>query len=87
MAYASGQVSVGTTATSIFTTGPAPSNDAVLVYPSAAVYVGPSGVTTSTGFEVPATTPVYIPVTGAEELELYGIVSSGTATESYIFPS
>ncbi len=36
---------------------------------------------------MPATTPVYIPVTGAEELELYGIVSSGTATVSYIFPS
>lgn len=28
-----------------------------------------------------------ITLTGAEELELYGVVSSGTATVSYLFPS
>ena len=84
MPYASGQVSVGTTATAIFTTGPAPSNDQVLVSSTAAAFIGPAGVTTTTGFPIAANTPVLVPVTGAEELELYGVVSTGTATISYL---
>jgi hypothetical protein len=41
-------------------------------------------VTTSTGFPVAANTPVLIPTTGAETLKLYGVVTSGTATISYL---
>lgn len=87
MPLKSGQVSVGTTATPIFTTGPAPENDGVLLSSSATVYVGPAGVTASTGFPVAADTPVKVPTTGAEELELFGITSTGTATVSYLFPA
>jgi hypothetical protein len=84
MPYASGQVSVTTTATLIFTTGPAPENDGVLVSASATVYLGPAGVTAATGFAVTAANGlVKVPVTGAEELELYGITSTGTSTVSY----
>lgn len=87
MAYKSGQVSVTTSATSLFTTGPAPSNDQVLISSSAACFVGPAGVTTTTGLPVPANTIVQIPVTGAEQLTLYAVVASSTATVSYLFPS
>jgi hypothetical protein len=82
MAYKSGQVSVGTTATSLFTQGP--DNDGVLVSSSAAAFVGPSGVTTSTGLPIPANTPVLVPTTGSEPLSLYAVVSTGTATVSYL---
>ncbi|WP_424763870.1 hypothetical protein [Mycobacterium sp.] len=51
---------------------------------SAAAFVGGSGVTTSPGFLVAANTPVLIPTTGSETLELYGVVSSGTATISHL---
>ena len=51
---------------------------------SAAAFVGPAGVTTSTGLPIPANTPVLIPTTGAEPLELFGVVSSSTATVSYL---
>lgn len=61
MPYKSGQVSVGTSATAVFTTGPAPENDGVLISSSAAAFVGGSGVTTSTGFPVAANTPVLVP--------------------------
>ena len=30
---------------------------------------------------------VLVPVTGAEVLQLFAVVSSGTATVSYLFPS
>ena len=83
MAYASGHVSVGTTATAIFTQT-TPDNDSVLISSSAAAFVGPAGVTTSTGLPVPANTPVLVPTTGAETLKLYGVVTSGTATISYL---
>lgn len=83
MPYASGQVSVGTTATAIFTQT-IPDNDSVLISSSAAAFVDPSGVTASTGFPVAANTPVLIPTTGAEVLKRYGVVSSGTATISYL---
>jgi hypothetical protein len=43
-------------------------------------------VSASTGFPVAANTPVLVPTTGAEPLELYAIVSSSTATVSYIYP-
>jgi len=90
MPYSTGQVSVGTTATSIFTTGPDPENDGVVVYNGGSVVVylgGTSSVTTSTGYPLAATTAVTIPTTGAETLQLYGITASSTATVSFIFPS
>jgi hypothetical protein len=72
----------------LVTTGSVPDNDSVLVSTSATVYLGPAGVTTSTGFALTAANgPVKIPTTGAETSPLYGITSSGTATVSYIFPS
>lgn len=83
MPYSSGQASVGTTATKILTTGPNPSY-AVAIYSSATVYVGGSGVTTTTGLEIPASTVVTLPSTGSEEDSLYGVVSSSTATVSYL---
>lgn len=86
MAYNSGQVSVGTTATLVCTTGPAPSNDGILVNSSAAAFIGPSGVTPTTGFPVAVNTPVRVPTTGADDEALYAVVSSGTATVSFIFP-
>jgi hypothetical protein len=75
-----------TTATAIFTQT-VPDNDSVLISASAAAFVGGPGVTTSTGFPVAANTPVLIPTTGAEVLQLYGVVSSGTATISYLSTS
>lgn len=83
MPYSSGQVSVGTTATAIFTES-VPDNDSVLISASAAAFVGGPGVTTTTGLPIPASTPTLIPTTGAESLQLYGVVSSGTATISYL---
>ena len=83
-----GQVLVGhQTATAVFTPGPAPSNDQVLVSSSAAAFIGPSGVTTTTGLPIAANTVVLVPVTGAETLQLFAVVASGTATVSYFFPS
>jgi hypothetical protein len=43
-------------------------------------------VTTSSGFPVAANTPVTVATTGAEELELFGITTSGTSNVSYLFP-
>jgi hypothetical protein len=86
MALQTGQVSVGTTATLVATVGAVPDSDGVLISSSAAAFVGGSGVTTSTGFPVAANTPVLVPTTGAETVAVYAIVSSGTATVSYIFP-
>lgn len=80
MAYNASQVAVGTTAEQLFTSGPAPAYD-VLVYSTVALYVGPTpAVTSSTGYLIPASTPVSIPATGSEDDVLYGIAaSSGTA--------
>jgi hypothetical protein len=83
MAVSTGQVAVTSTAAKLFSSGPAPITHA-LVYASAASWIGASGVTSSTGFPVPATTPVVVPLTGAEEIPLYAVTSS-SATVSY-FP-
>jgi hypothetical protein len=55
------------------------------VYSSAAAYIGGAGVTTSTGFPIPATTPVQIPLTGAETgtAEAIYAITSSSATVSY----
>ena len=83
MSYTSGQVSVGTTATLICTVGS--ENDGMLISSSAAAFIGPAGVTTTTGFPI-GTTPVTVPTTGSTSEPLYGVVSTGTATVSYIYP-
>jgi hypothetical protein len=77
-------VATGTTATAIFTSGPTPDNDSVLISSSAAAFVGPAGVTTTTGFPLVASTPTLIPVTGPENDQLFAVVSTGTATVSYL---
>jgi hypothetical protein len=85
MAISTGQHAVTTTAVQLFESGPAPITHA-LVYSSAAAFIGGSGVTTSTGFPIPATTPVLIPLTGAEFDAVYAITSS-SATVSYFLVS
>lgn len=80
----SGQVNVTTTATLVCNIPPDP--DGVLISSSATVYLGGPGVTTTTGFAIPANTPVTVPTTGSEALALYAVTSTGTATVSYIFP-
>jgi hypothetical protein len=85
--YVGSSVATGTAATAIFTSGPAPDNDGVLISSSAASFVGGSGVTTSTGFPIAANTAVLVPTTGSEPLSLYAVVSTGTATVSTIYPS
>ncbi|GBE65861.1 hypothetical protein MFM001_23230 [Mycobacterium sp. MFM001] len=84
MAISTGQVSVGTTPTKLFTSGPAPISRA-LVYSSAAAFIGGSAVTSTTGLPIPATTLVEVPLTGAEDDAVYAVVGSGTATVSYFF--
>lgn len=86
MAYKSGQVSVGTTATLIATPSSIPDNAGILISSSAAAFIGPAGVTTTTGFPVLANTPTTVPTTGAASEGLYAVVSSSTATVSYIYP-
>ena len=85
--YNSAQTSVGTTATLIASIGSAPDTDGVLVTSSVAAFIGGSAVTTTTGFPIAATTPVLVPTTGSEPLELYAVVASSTATVSVLYPS
>jgi hypothetical protein len=82
--YASGSVSVGTTATKVCTV-PA-ENDDVLVSCSAATVFGGPGVTATTGVSVPATTLTHIPSAGGTSHDLYAIVSTGTSTVTYLYP-
>jgi hypothetical protein len=89
--FKQGIVSVGTTATLICTVGAAPENDGVMVQNngSTPVLLGGSTVTTTgatAGIQIAASATMTIPTTGAEPLALYGIVASGTANVSYLFP-
>jgi hypothetical protein len=89
MAVTTGQQSVTTTAVKLFQpSGDAPIQHA-LVYSSAAAYIGGSGVTTTTGFPIPATTVVQIPLTGAEtgSAEAVYAVTGSSATVSYFLVS
>ena len=43
-------------------------------------------MTSSTGFPIPATTPVQVPLTGAEQDSVYAVKSS-SATVSYLYVS
>jgi hypothetical protein len=89
--YQQGVVSVGTTATLIAEIGAAPETGGVIVQNngSAAVFVGGSTVTAAgatAGPQIAASGTLTIPTTGAEPLSLYGIVATGTANVSYLFP-
>lgn len=78
---ATGQVSVAATATQIIAANP--SRQGVLVTnpsSSVTVYIGGSGVTTSTGAILPPLSSLTLPITGA----IYGIVASSTQTVSYV---
>ena len=76
-----GQVSVGTTATSIASSRTARRNITVVNHGTTDVILGGSGVTTSTGLLLPGIkgASATLTTTGA----LYGIVGSGTQTVSY----
>jgi hypothetical protein len=87
MAYHSAQTSVGTTATLVASVGSAPDSDGLLVSSSAAAFIGPAGVTTTTGFPIAANAVVLVPTTGSEPLSLYAVVASSTATVSTIYPA
>ena len=86
MAYKSGQVTATTTATLVCTPGAVPDNDGVLINSSVAAFLGPAGVTTATGFPIGANSPLLVPTTGAASEALFAVVTSGTATVSYLFP-
>jgi hypothetical protein len=77
------QVSVGTTATLIIAaTKPNTSRQSVTIYNTsgATVFVGGSGVTTTTGHGIVAGGSLTLPVSGP----VYGVVASSTSTVSYI---
>lgn len=81
MAVSSGQVSVGTSATSIVSA----SNGAsvrVRNAGSAAVFLGPSGVTTSNGYELAAGSAVDLVLEAGEEV--FGIVATGSETVHFL---
>lgn len=77
------RIVVGTTATLIFT-APLAGNSRVLIRnPSAvSVYVGPSGVTTATGFEIAAGDSIGINLSYGDTI--YGVVAASTQTVYWI---
>ena len=78
---ANGQVSVTNAATKIVDIRSTRRSVVIInLSSSVTVYLGPSGVTTSTGLAIPAGQSVSIPFTGA----IYGIVASGSLTVSYM---
>lgn len=85
--FRSGQVSVTTSATPVFTVGSF--SETALVSASADVYIGGEGVTSATGFLVPANATVVVPTSAADNppLTLYAAAKTGTATVSYLFPA
>jgi hypothetical protein len=80
--YEAGSVSVGTTATLIAVV---PAGHGVTLYASAACHIGDSGVTSTTGFALPATT--VLPLLGGKNAprEIWGITGTGTSTVSFIY--
>jgi hypothetical protein len=80
--YVSNQVTVGTSPTLIATPGTAA--NMVITNGAAVVFLGGSGVTTTTGLSVAANATVTIPVTGGQQASLYG-VSATSSVVSYLF--
>jgi hypothetical protein len=78
---ATGQVSVGTGSTQIIAANTSRSG-VLITNPSSTVtvYIGNSGLTTSTGAILPPSSSLTLPVTSA----IYGIVASSTQTVSYV---
>ena len=77
MAHTAAAVTVADTATALHSQATA--YGSLLVYNESAtvtMYVGPSGVTTSSGMPVPALKSLSVPVRPGDRL--YGIVASGT---------
>jgi hypothetical protein len=91
--YTSATVSCTSTATSICTI---PANGAPILLTNAAtapVFIGNSGVTTSTGYQIPASGSVLVtygmfaPDSGGVSCALYGIVSSTASVITYLQPT
>jgi hypothetical protein len=82
--YASGSVTVATTATKICTV-PA-ENDGVIINATAAVVIGGPGVTATAGFPMTAGQTLTIPSAAGVVHDLYGIVATTSTTVAYLFP-
>ena len=81
MAIRTAQVTVGTTATKLNsapTDRRADSSIAVTAPASGSFYIGKSGVTTATGFLVPAGTSISLDLQSGEDL--YGVLASGSGS-------
>jgi hypothetical protein len=88
--YSNGSTTVGTTPTKICTVSP--SSDGVLIQNngSAALFLGGPAVTVSgstVGISVAAGATVNVPTTGGTPHDLYGVVATGTAAVTYLFPN
>ena len=81
--FASGQVSVSTTATLIGTFEG--NQSGVLVSTTESIYLGGPNVTAGTGFPITSdATPITVPTNAGVNCELYAIADSTTATVSYL---
>lgn len=70
------QVSVGTSATSVFAADVAAARATVRNAGAASVFLGPAGVTTGNGYELTTGSVVELLIPAGEEL--FGIVATGT---------
>lgn len=78
MAVQADQVSVGTSATSLLTSGVAGARVLIRNAGAASVFLGASDVTTGTGFELATGETVELPVPSGSEV--FGIVATGSET-------
>lgn len=76
MSVQADQVTVGTSATSVIAAGVAGLRAVVRNAGSTSVFLGPAGVTTTTGYELAAGDSVEVPVNGGGEV--FGVVATGT---------
>lgn len=81
--FSTGQVSVGTSATLLFTAQPGVDEVTIQNLGTTEVFLGKAGVTTSNGFPLPgvAGASITLPVTEA----IYGVVASGTQSVAIIW--
>lgn len=77
-----GQVSVGTVATEIVPAAGSGSRVRLLNKGGTSVFIGPSGVATTTGFELAASEAADLVLEAGESV--YGIVAAGTETVHYL---
>lgn len=82
MAVTSGQITVGTTATLIVSAVGNGERVHVFNEGGASVYLGPAGVTTSTGYELENRSGIELVLEPGESL--YGVVATGTEVVDYI---